>query len=101
MSLRSAHGFLADQSPVAKRAYRSTLNWLLRRRFGSTRFISLRDLHPELGGSGFNELAAMAGAEDIEVMVHPAWEDEREVLLSPAWRQALQTLRTGSHADLR
>jgi predicted glycoside hydrolase/deacetylase ChbG (UPF0249 family) len=100
-TLRSAHSFSAHERSLPNRAHRGAVNWALRRRFGSARFLSLRDLHPQLGGDGLEGLAALARREDVEVMVHPAWEDEREVLLSAAWLDLLRQLPTGSHIDLR
>ena len=99
-SLRRAHDFAAGRSSPAKRAYRGAINAVVRRRFRSARFVSLRDLHPDLGGAGLESALRSAAREDVEVMVHPAWEDERRVLLSADWRQALRRLPTGSHADL-
>ncbi len=98
--LRRAQSFLAGRRSTAKRAYRGTINLILARRFRSVRFLSLRDLHPDLGGTGLDRLAGLARREDIEVMVHPAWQEERQVLLSPGWLRLLASLPTGSHEDL-
>lgn len=100
-TLRGAHSFSSGQRSLANRAYRGAVNRVLRLRFGSTRFLSLRDLHPGLGGDGLGGLVDGARHEDIEVMVHPAWEDEREILLSSSWLGLLQGLPTGIHTDLR
>jgi predicted glycoside hydrolase/deacetylase ChbG (UPF0249 family) len=99
-SLRRAHSFVAGQGSSPKRAYRGAINRIVRRRFRSIPFVSLRDLHPALGGVGLDGLLRLVELGDVEVMVHPAWEDEREVLLSSAWRRLLGELPTGSHADL-
>ena len=99
-SLRRAHAFVAGSHDPAKAAYRRLVNFGLRRRFRSVLFVSLRDLHPELGGVGLERLAVLARDRDVEVMVHPAWDDEREVLLSAAWAKLMEDLPTGSHADL-
>ncbi|HET7445867.1 MAG TPA: ChbG/HpnK family deacetylase [Solirubrobacterales bacterium] len=98
-SLRRAHGFVAGGSPAAH-GYRRIVNFGLRRRFRSALFVSLRDLHPDLGGVGLERLAELARDRKVEVMVHPAWDDEREVLLSPAWKRLMEELPTGSHAAL-
>jgi predicted glycoside hydrolase/deacetylase ChbG (UPF0249 family) len=100
-SLRRAHDFVAGQRSPAKRLYRSAVNVLVSRRFRAARFVSLRDVHPELGGVGLAGLRELAAREDVEVMAHPAWGDEREVLLSTGWLRMLEELPTGSHADLR
>jgi predicted glycoside hydrolase/deacetylase ChbG (UPF0249 family) len=100
-SLRRAQSFLGGRRSPARRVYRSALNLAVRRRFRSARFLSLRDLHPDLGGSGLDRLPALARSADVEVMTHPAWDDEREVLLSPRWLAMLAGLPTGSHAELR
>jgi predicted glycoside hydrolase/deacetylase ChbG (UPF0249 family) len=100
-SLRRAQTFLVGRRSPAKRAYRSAVNLAVSRRFRSARFYSLRDLHPALGGAGLDRLPTLARVTDVELMVHPAWEDERELLLSAAWRQMLAELPTGAHGDLR
>lgn len=101
-SLRAAHSFPPGGSSLPKRLHRAGVNWLIGRRFKAVRFLSLRDLHPELGGSGIErELAAAAAGRDVELMVHPAWSDERRVLLSASWRQSLAELELGSQEDLR
>ncbi len=98
--LRRAQSFLTGRRSTVKRAYRGTINLALRRRFRSVRFVSLRDLHPDLGGTGLDRLADLARREDVEVMVHPAWQEERQVLLSTGWLRLLASLPTGSHEDL-
>ena len=100
-SLRRAHGFVPGQRSSPKRAYRGLLNLALARRFRSVPFVSLRDVHPALGGVGLEGTMRLAREGDVELMVHPAWEDERELLLSNAWRRLLDSVATGSHADLR
>jgi chitin disaccharide deacetylase len=102
-SLRAAHSFPPGRSSYAKRMHRAAINWIVRRRFRSIRFLSLRDLHPKLGGEGLErELTLVAEQKcDVELMVHPAWDDERRILLSAEWRQALQGIALGSYADLR
>lgn len=101
VTLRSAHSFSSGQRPLANRVYRGAINRALRLKFRTARFLSLRDLHPGLGGEGLEGLLGAVRREDIEVMVHPAWGDEREILLSSSWLGLLQGLPTGSYADLR
>lgn len=98
-TLREAHAETARRSAL-RSAYRGAVNRLLRARFRSVPFFSLRDLHPALGGASLERLSALATAGDVEVMVHPAWEDEREVLLSDSWRRLLSELPIGNHDDL-
>jgi chitin disaccharide deacetylase len=100
-SLRRAQSFISGGSSPIKRAYRDMVNLIVRRRFRSARFLSLRDLHPALGGAGLERLPDLSRRSDIELMVHPAWDDEREILLSSAWRRTLASLTTGSHRELR
>ena len=101
-TLREAQSFPAGGGAAGvKRAYRGALNRYLRRRFRSARFLSLRDLHPELGGAGLERVLGEAvNGEDIEIMVHPAWEDECRILLSPAWAEDLRRVPRGTHAEL-
>lgn len=99
-SLRRAQSFVGPRRSPAKRVYRGAVNLVVRRRFHSARFVSLRDFHPALGGSGLEPLFALARRTDVEAMVHPAWEDEREVLLSAHWLRAVAELPTGSHGEL-
>jgi predicted glycoside hydrolase/deacetylase ChbG (UPF0249 family) len=102
-SLRAAHSFPSGRSSYPKRMQRAAVNWLVRRRFRAIRFLSLRDLHPRLGGDGLEQELRMVTEQKrhLELMVHPAWADEREILLSDEWRQALVGVELGSHADLR
>lgn len=100
-SLRRAQSFISGGRSPLKRAYRDVVNLVVRHRFRSALFLSLRDLHPALGGAGLERLPDLARRTDVELMVHPAWEDEREVLLSSAWRRMLAGLPTGAHGDLR
>jgi predicted glycoside hydrolase/deacetylase ChbG (UPF0249 family) len=99
-SLRRAQTFPSGRRSPLKSAYRGTINLAVRRRFRSLRFVSLRDLHPDLGGVGLDRLPSLSRREDIELMVHPAWREERQVLLSLEWRRMLADLPTGSHLDL-
>lgn len=99
-SLRRAQSFISGGRSPFKRAYRDAVNLVVRRRFRSALFLSLRDLHPALGGAGLERLPDLARRTDVELMVHPAWEDEREVLLSSDWRRTLAALLTGSHREL-
>lgn len=99
-SLRRAHGFVPGQSSSPKRAYRGLLNLAVARRFRSVPFVSLRDVHPALGGVGLDGAVRRAWDGGVEMMVHPAWDDEREVLGSAAWLELLAAVPTGSHADL-
>jgi len=99
-TLRRAHGFVPGQRSSPKRAYRGLVNEVVGLRFRSVCFVSIRDVHPELGGVGLAGVVDRAGGRGVEVMVHPAWEDEREILLGDAWRELVQRMPTGSHADL-
>lgn len=100
-SLREAHALVAGQRSVPRRAYRGAVNFAIRRRFRSARFVSLRDLHPALGGVGLEVLERLAREGDVEVMTHPAWEDERELLLSPQWAELRAGLPGGPFAPPR
>jgi predicted glycoside hydrolase/deacetylase ChbG (UPF0249 family) len=99
-SLRRAHRFVAGQGSPAKRAYRTAVNLVVRRRFRSVPFVSLRDLHPDLGGVGLDGIAGFARRADVEVMAHPHWEDERRALLSPEWRRMLAEVPSGPPAAI-
>lgn len=92
-SLREAHAFVAGRRSRLKWAYRAATNAAIRRRFRSHPFVSLRDVHPALGGAGLGRLRELAGNGSVEVMTHPAWEDERELLLSAEW---LELVAAGS-----
>ena len=97
--LREAHALAAGRSR-AKTTYRAAVNRAIRARFRSVPFFSLRDLHPALGGSGLDRLRELARRGPVEVMTHPAWEDERQVLLSEDWLRLLGELPTGTHDDV-
>ena len=98
-TLREAHAPLAGGSR-AKAHYRAAINRAIRSRFRSAPFFSLRDLHPALGGVGLERLRELVRRGPVEVMTHPAWEDERRVLLSEDWLRLLAELPTGTHDDV-
>ncbi|HEY2601380.1 MAG TPA: ChbG/HpnK family deacetylase [Thermoleophilaceae bacterium] len=98
--LRPGLTFAQKEKPLVNRAYRAVLNALIRRRFLTPgRFLSLRYLVPELGGTG---CARVREAERVttEVMTHPGWEDEFRYLRSDGWRAQLEGLTLGSYAEL-
>lgn len=95
--VRTSHDFagrLGDSPKVLRRA-------LIRRRFRTTdSFFSIRSIHPELGGSGLEEVLDLAQHASVELMVHPHWEDEFELLMSDEWRAKIAGLPLGSYLDL-
>ena len=99
-ALRLTHTFAAGERPLAQRLVRAALNAGIRARFRTVaRFWSLRDLHPELGGSGLE--ARLSGLRvPAEIMVHAAWPDEYAVLAGDAWSELLAEQRLGSYAEL-
>lgn len=89
------------ESAAIKHATRRLLFELVRLRFVTTRWcVSIRALHPALGGDGVRQGLARAHGASLEVIVHPGWEDESAVLRDGAWRAALDEHRIGSFADL-
>jgi chitin disaccharide deacetylase len=92
--VRLSHTFAAGEKPAWNRAVRAIVNALIRRRFVTTAYLlDLRRLRPER--------LALARRAAVEVMVHPADDDQRAYLLSDEWRSAIAGLRLGSYADLR
>jgi predicted glycoside hydrolase/deacetylase ChbG (UPF0249 family) len=90
------------ESASHKRLARSALSVMVRLRFTTTdACFSVRSLHPELGGSGFDETLVRAGRSSIELFVHPGYRDELPLLRSAAWRAWVATHRLGSFEDLR
>ncbi len=95
-SLRLSETFKRGERPSANRAYRYLINGWIKHRFDSAmRFVSLRDLHPDLGGIGIEHVVADAKHEDVEIMVHPGVREECRVLLSAGWRDLIQGAPTG------
>jgi predicted glycoside hydrolase/deacetylase ChbG (UPF0249 family) len=85
----------------ANRAYRSLLNRAMRTRFRTPRYLfSIADMHPALGGGVLEEKLALASGSAVEVMTHPAWDDERAVLLDPSWTALIGQRRAGSYEQL-
>ena len=83
------------------RAYRSLLNRALRTRFRAPRYLfSIADMHPALGGSALEEKLALSSGSAVEVMTHPAWDDELAVLLDPRWTALIGQRRVGSYEQL-
>jgi predicted glycoside hydrolase/deacetylase ChbG (UPF0249 family) len=97
-SLREAHALTARGSRL-RDAYRAVLNRAIRARFDSMPLFSMRDLHPALAGVGLGVLEDLATRGNVELMVHPAWEDERQILLSEDWRRWLAALPHGAHGE--
>jgi chitin disaccharide deacetylase len=89
------------ESPPHKRAARVLVDRLLRVRFATTDWcMSIRPLHPALGGSGITDALRRAEHGSLELLVHPGYADERAVLSSPEWGVMLARYRLGSFEDL-
>jgi predicted glycoside hydrolase/deacetylase ChbG (UPF0249 family) len=89
------------ESPRRKRAARALIDRLLRMRFSTTDWcMSIRSLHPALGGAGIDQALRRAERGSFELMVHPGYDDERAVLTSPGWPALLERYRIGSFEDL-
>ena len=100
MKMRPSFTFARGEKPWINRAMRASTNRIARRRHpGPTYFVSIRRVHPALGGSGFDALDRFADGA-VEVMTHPGWPDEFEALMSEEWRAALERRRLGSYRDL-
>jgi len=99
---RRSFSYEPGDKSFANRAWREGVSFAIRSRFGGTRwFFSIRDLAPELGGSGLERALERSRDAAVEVMVHPGWEDERRLLGDPRWTSALSGYRLGSYRDLR
>jgi hypothetical protein len=57
-------------------------------------------MHPALGGSALEEKLALSSGSAVEVMTHPAWDDELAVLLDPRWTALIGQRRVGSYEQL-
>jgi chitin disaccharide deacetylase len=91
----------ALESPPFKRAARALVDRLVRVRFATTDWcMSIRPLHPALGGSGITQVLRRAEHDSLELLVHPGYADERAVLSSPDWGVLLAPYRLGSFEDL-
>lgn len=100
MKVRTAHTSTVPTRPATE-ALRALRHGFIARWFGTTAaFYSIRRIHPALGGHGLDEVLERARAEPVEIMTHPAWEDELEILLSDEWRALVAAQPTGSYADL-
>jgi predicted glycoside hydrolase/deacetylase ChbG (UPF0249 family) len=98
MKVRPAHDFagrLGDSPKVLRRS------WMRGRFTTPDSFVSIRSIHPRLGGSGLEDALAGSRERTVEVMVHPHWDDEYELLMSDEWKQALAGLPLGSYEDLK
>lgn len=89
------------ESARPKRAVRALVDRLVRMRFSTTDWcMSIRSLHPALGGAGIDQALGRAEHDSFELMVHPGYDDERAVLSSPDWGVLLAPYRLGSFEDL-
>ena len=99
--MRPPQSFPSRRHSFPMRAFRGMASIAISRRFETPhRLFSLRDLHPTLGGVGLADALEMAKTSAVEIMVHPAREDEQNVLRSTEWRQLLKASNIGSYADL-
>jgi predicted glycoside hydrolase/deacetylase ChbG (UPF0249 family) len=91
----------STESPPVKRVARALVDRLVRERFATTDWcISIRPLHPALGGAGITRELDRAEHGSLELVVHPGFPDERAVLTSPEWPELLSPYRRGSFEDL-
>jgi predicted glycoside hydrolase/deacetylase ChbG (UPF0249 family) len=91
----------ALESPPRKRAARALVDRLVRVRFATTDWcMSIRPLHPALGGAGITHELRRAEHGSLELLVHPGYADERAVLGSPDWGALLAPYRLGSFEDV-
>lgn len=99
--MRPSLTFTPGEKWWTNRAVRSLLNRALRTRFTAPRYLfSIRDMHPALGGSRLDEKLALSSGSAVEVMTHPACDDERAVLLDPSWVALIDQRRVGSYEQL-
>lgn len=102
IKIRPSFTFFEGEKWLLNRVVRHGLNAYIARRFRSPRyFFSIRTLHPDLGGTGMYRKLRFAERGAVEIMCHPAFDDERRVLKSDDWRAAIAALHTGSYNDLR
>ena len=100
--MRPSFTFLPGDKTFPNRSVRGVVNRVMRTRFRSPRyFFSLRDMHPALGGVALEEKLALSGGSTVEVMTHPARDDEREILLDPSWIQLVAQRNLGTYDDLQ
>ncbi len=101
MRMRPSFTFMPGEKSLPNRLTRKLLNRLMRIRFGTPHFFfSIRDMHPALGGAGLEAKLDLATRESVEIMTHPAEEDERAVLLDESWAALLRGRRVGGYQDL-
>ncbi len=101
VKMRPSFTYLPGEKSWPNRRVRSVVNGAMRTRFAAPRyFFSIRDMHPALGGSSMHEKLALSSGSAVEVMTHPAWEDELEILLDPAWLELIAERPLGSYEHL-
>jgi predicted glycoside hydrolase/deacetylase ChbG (UPF0249 family) len=99
--MRPSLTFAPGEKSSANRAFRALLNRAMRARFTLPRyFFSIGDMHPALGGSALEEKLALSGGSAVEIMTHPAWDEEREILLDPSWSELIGQRHLGSYEQL-
>jgi predicted glycoside hydrolase/deacetylase ChbG (UPF0249 family) len=99
--MRPSFTFLPGDKAWPNRSVRAIVNRALRTRFSAPRyFFSIRDMHPQLGGIALEEKLALSSGSSVEVMTHPAWDDEREILLDPSWVELIGQRNLGDYAQL-
>lgn len=96
--VRRSFSFVRGEKSVMNRTYRRLVDWRLGRRHRLTdHFFSLADsLQPER----MNYVANLARSSTVELMTHPVYAAEQSFLLSEQYIQLIQSLTTGSYAQL-
>jgi predicted glycoside hydrolase/deacetylase ChbG (UPF0249 family) len=100
MKMRPSFTFMSGEKSVPNRLTRRLVNRIMRARFRCPRyFFDIRDIHPELGGTGLERRLDLADDDVIEVMTHPGVSDERAVLLEDSWAPLLRGRTVGAYSD--
>ncbi len=101
MKVRPSFTFEPGGKPIPNRVMRALMNRLISVRFKHPdRFMSIRALHPRLGGSGIDQALVRCHSLTFELMTHPGWGDELELLLGNDWVTSIAGLPIGSYRDL-
>ena len=88
--MRPSFACARGEKPGLNRAVRASINRFARSRFpGPKCFVSIRSVHPALGGSGFERLDVSQDGV-LEVMTRPGRADELGVLMSDQWRTVIE-----------
>ena len=97
--LRMSFTYGAGEKSALNRAYRACVNGWMRRWYLQTDYFF--DLAERMAGHEFEKVCTLARHAEVELMCHPARDDEKAYFLSQEFPTRISEIRLGSYAALQ